>query len=355
MQKIALIPAYEPGEELPEITRRLCVSGFLPVVVDDGSGEAYLPVFCRAGFYASLLTHEKNRGKGRALKTGLSFIREEYPDADVIVTLDADGQHSVEDALRVSGEALRSRGALVLGCRNFENGVPARSFLGNSITRLVYRLSTGRRVSDTQTGLRAFTPDLIPFLLSVEGERYEYEMNVLLECSRREIPMKEVPIQTIYLDGNSASHFNTLRDSFRVYREIFKFAASSFIGFITDYGVYSLLAYLTTGLGAPGIPISNISARAVSAAVNFTINRKLVFKSEVSPVKAAAQYFTLAACILAGNTLLLSYLVNDLGANRYLAKLLTEVTFFSVSWIVQKFVIFRKKRPADGKTGVRTE
>ena len=353
MQKrefIALIPAYEPADTLPALAEKLLDAGFLTVVVDDGSGGNFNEVFEKtAGFVSKVLVHEVNRGKGAALKTGLSYIKENFSDDSVIVTLDADGQHSVEDAGRVVEAAALSKGELVLGCRSFREGVPVRSLFGNTMTKLVYRLSTGIRVSDTQTGLRAFGMELLPFMLSISGERYEYEMNVLLECSRNRIPIREVRIRTIYIDNNAGSHFATFRDSFRVYREILRFAASSFSCFLIDYGLYSLLAVLTAGMGAAvSVPLSNITARIVSSVVNYALNKTLVFRHRGKVTRSAAQYFTLVAVILAGNTVLLSFLAEGAGINKFAAKLITELIFFTLSWLVQRFLIFRKEPPGNG-------
>lgn len=342
--RIALIPAYEPGEKLAELAKQLSEAGFHSVVVDDGSGEGFQEVFCKTMPYATVLTHEINRGKGCAIKTGIAYIHENFPESSVVVTVDADGQHSVEDAIRVCDAVLKNKNALVLGCRSFKDGTPIRSWFGNTLTKFVYRLSTGVNVSDTQTGLRAFSAEQLPFLLSVAGERYEYEMNVLLECSREKIPIKEVEIKTIYFDNNSGSHFNAIKDSFRIYKEIFKFSASSFAGFLVDYGLFSLLSVLTGGLGpAVSVPLSNVLARIVSATVNYTINKTLVFKCKGNVGKTAIEYFALAAVILVGNTLLLSYLTDSVGINKYLAKILTEMVFLSLSWLAQKFLIFRKR------------
>jgi putative flippase GtrA len=214
--------------------------------------------------------------------------------------------------------------------------------MGNAITRGVFRLSTGVRVWDTQTGLRAFDSTLLPIMQAVKGERYEYEMNMLLDCARMGIPIHETTIETVYINGNSGSHFNVLRDSALIYGEIFKFAASSFTGFLVDYGLYSLLVLTTAGLGTASVPLSNVTARIVSASVNFTINKKLVFKSDASALRTGAQYFALAACILCGNTFLLSWLVNGLGVNRFAGKIVTEITFFTISWFAQKFIIFKR-------------
>ena len=342
-KKIALVPAYEPGDTLLPLLRQLREAGFATLVVDDGSGAAYQNLFDAAREYADVYSYLPNRGKGFALKKGFSILAERFgPDATV-VTLDSDGQHSVQDAARVWQEADAHRDALVLGVRSFGKSTPARSRFGNAVTRFIYRLSTHQRVSDTQTGLRAFYLGLLPFLANVDGDRYEYEMNVLLACPRWRIPIREVPIETIYTDNNRGSHFRTFRDSWLVYGNFVKFAASSFTGFLIDYGLYSLLVVGLSGLGAASIPVSNVTARVVSAASNFAINKHFVFQNRDSVVKTGSEYFLLAACILAGNTLLLSFLVNGLGCNKFAAKLVTEATFFTLSFLGQRFWIFRKK------------
>lgn len=340
----ALIPAYEPGAVLIDLARQLKLAGFSVVIIDDGSGPGYDAIFNTAKSYAAVLSYPDNCGKGHALKTGLSYIAGQDSADGVVITLDSDGQHRVEDVIRVGEDALARKDCLVLGSRRFGKNTPARSQFGNSVTRFVFRLSSGKKVYDTQTGLRAFGCSMIPLMCSIQGERYEYEMNVLLNCARRGISLREIEIETVYFDNNSGSHFNTFTDSFRVYGEIIKFAASSFTGFLVDYGLYSLLVALTAGLGTSvSIPISNISARIVSATVNYSLNRKFVFKNEDSAVKTMTMYFVLAACILAGNTFFLSFLVGTLHANKYLAKIITEITFFTASWLFQKYLIFRKK------------
>jgi putative flippase GtrA len=129
----------------------------------------------------------------------------------------------------------------------------------------------------------------------------------------------------------------------RRYGGFLKFAASSLIGFVADYGMYSLLVFLTRGLGGLCIPLSNIAARILSATLNFWINKRLVFCNRDRELLAGAKYAALAACILAGNTALLSFLVNSLGINQFVAKPLAEVTFFLVSWFVQKTFVFKKR------------
>jgi len=342
--RIALIPAYEPEPVLLKLLAELRNADFAVVIVDDGSGSDYSKLFHQAGQMAEILTNKQNCGKGSALKTGLQYILNQFSVHDTVVTMDADGQHSVRDAVRVCEEAEQYTDSLILGSRALRENVPLRSRFGNGVTRFVYRLATGLNVHDTQTGLRAFHADMIPVLLKISGDRYEYEMNELLLFARKKRPIREVEIATIYLNNNQSSHFNTTKDSCRIYKEIFKFSASSFFCFLLDYGLFSLLTVVTAGMGTIGIPVSNLASRIVSASANYTLNRRLVFKSKNDGLRSALSYFALAAVILAGNTLILTTLVSHLGMNRYLAKILTEVLFFTLSWLVQRSVIFKRKR-----------
>lgn len=361
---IALIPAYEPDQKIKTIAADLKKRGLDIVIVDDGSGPEYRELFEELESIATVLTHDQNRGKGAALKTGMRYINKYMAYTEsvltasgsqtvsgrdaVIVTVDADGQHLPEDVQRVAEIAAARHDALVLGSRALEEDVPVRSRFGNSVTRHVYSAATGVRVHDTQTGLRAFHRSLIPRLLEIEGERYEYEINMLLKLAAEGVPIIEERIETVYEDNNSGSHFRTFRDSFRVYREILKFSASSLASFAIDYGMYALLLAATGAAGiANGLIISNIGARLVSGAANYTLNRKLVFRSRTGFAKSAAQYFALAAFILAGNTIVLSTLAGTLGINSLIAKLITEAVFFVISWTVQKYVIFFREEGAD--------
>lgn len=337
---IALVPAYEPdGAILPDVLKQLKAENFSVVVVNDGSGPDYDDVFTECAAYATILVHEVNRGKGAALKTGFTYIQEHFDETGVVVTLDADGQHAVSDALNLCEIAQQRPDALILGSRELKKDIPLRSFLGNTITRGVYRLSTGLKVYDTQSGLRAVSYAMLPKLLEIQGDRYEYEMNVLLEFARDRIPIQEIAIQTIYTDNNAASHFDTVRDAYRVYKEILKFSASSFLGFIIDYIMFSLLFLISANL-----LVSNIGARVVSATANYNLNRRFVFQSKNSVAKSATQYFLLAAVILVGNTCVLELLVNYCGLHQLLAKIVTEIIFFTLSWTVQHFVIFRREK-----------
>ena len=361
---IALIPAYEPDKKIKGLIDELIEKGFDIVVVDDGSGPDFAELFEELSRKATVLTHSENRGKGAALKTGLNYINKYMAYTEsvltpagavtvsgrdaVIVTVDADGQHLPDDVRRVAEISAQRRDALVLGSRALSEDIPARSRFGNTVTRQVYSAATGIHIHDTQTGLRAFHRSLIPRLLKIEGDRYEYEINMLMQLASEGVPIIEERIETVYENNNSGSHFRTVRDSFRVYREILKFSASSLASFAIDYGMYALLLAVTGAAGiANNLIISNIGARLVSGTANYIMNKRLVFRSRTGFARSAAQYFLLAAFILAGNTIVLSTLAGTLGINRFAAKLITEVIFFAISWTVQKYVIFFREESDD--------
>lgn len=133
-----------------------------------------------------------------------------------MVTADADGQHAPADILRVARRLMEHPDALVLGAREFPAHIPLRSRFGNVLTRLVFLVFTGKLLRDTQTGLRGWPAAQCRDSLRVPIQGYDFGLEDPA-CGGRGGAIEEVGIETIYLDGNRASHFNPLRDSFRIY------------------------------------------------------------------------------------------------------------------------------------------
>lgn len=214
MDNIAiLIPAYQPDEKLVGLVAALRETFTHVVVVDDGSTEGEDAFTAVGGRVDIVLKHETNRGKGAALKTGLAWIRENLPDIAGIVTADADGQHRPDDICRIAEATATHRGGLVLGVRTFEGPIPFRSRWGNGWTRILFRLLTGLAIRDTQTGLRGIPVDLLDRMIALRGDRYEYETRMLVDARHHPSPPLQLPIQTVYLEGNQASHYRPLRDT----------------------------------------------------------------------------------------------------------------------------------------------
>lgn len=340
-----LIPAYKPDMKLVELCSQLLThEGLKIVVVDDGSGEEYKPVFDALDKRVHLISYPVNKGKGGALKTGIRYIYSELPDCERLVTADADGQHVFTDIEKVIAKSEECPGTLVLGGRRFdENNVPFRSRAGNAVTRFVFRVATGLNVYDTQTGLRGFDRQCMEKFMNVEGDRYEYEMNMLLKAAEDVIPVHEVTIKTVYLEENKSSHFNALKDSFRIYKSILKFAASSFIAFLIEYVVFLVLH------GFLAKEIANVIARAVSSMVNFYVNHEIVFKSKEKLWKAAIKYFSLVAVMLVFDTLVLKFFMEVCHIPGWLAKPMTMTLIFFLNYPIQrKFVYKRQDRQKNG-------
>ena len=341
--RVALVPSYEPDFVLLDVVKELLANGFSVVVVNDGSGPKYDGIFAQLPKEVKLLSYETNHGKGYALKHGFNYIKDNYNNDTVVVTLDSDGQHKVSDALKIIEECEKEENTLVLGSRFFDKTAPFKSRFGNFMARASFLLTTRHKIYDTQTGLRAFKVGLLEMLISIKGDRYEYEMNVLLEAIRKKVPIKEVKIETIYLNNNAGTHYNPLKDTLKIFKEVLKFSASSLIGFLVDYAAFTLLTLIPVDW-AYWLIACNIIARVISASVNFTINYKIVFKSEAKVWKAILKYTGLALFILGCNTLFLWLLVNQAGMNQYVAKIIVEVTMFIVSWIVQRLFVFRRSK-----------
>jgi glycosyltransferase involved in cell wall biosynthesis len=332
-----LIPAYNPDELLLGLVESLIQSGIRDIiVVNDGSRPECGSIFAalERKEHCHVLHHATNLGKGRAIKTGLNFFYLMFKDAPGIVTADADGQHTAHDISMIVEAFLNAPKALVMGARKFDKKVPLRSLVGNTLTKYVFRLLVGAKISDTQSGLRCIPRYAIPLLLNLEGEKYEYEMNVLIATKTNEIPVVEREIDTIYLDDNRSSHFNPLVDSMRIYFLLLRFFFSSIFASSVDFLVFSVAFYLCNN-----VLMSIICARAVAGNINFFINRKLVFRSSAHVAIAILKYYSLLVAMAAVASLAIKALA-DAGMNVILAKALTETLLFIASFSIQRDYIF---------------
>ncbi len=338
---IALIPAYEPGPRLVDVVTglRQCAPWLTVLAIDDGSGPQFDAVFDaaeRAG--AEVIRYSTNRGKGHALKVGFRHILRAYPGQDVVCA-DSDGQHSTTDIVRVAERIRGSDGAMVLGGRHFTGAVPLRSKIGNLVARHAFESTTGSVIRDTQTGLRGFPSAMLPWLVSIKGERFEYELNMLLGSSANHARIDELDIDTIYLEHNVSSHFRPIADSLRVMLPLLLFAVVSFASFLVDVIGLQLLFTATGSLLA-----SVVGARLVSGSMNFMLNRRLVFRAQSSGHGRgdALRYVVLALALVAASYLLLTALTG-LGVALVPAKLLTDATLYVLSFLVQRRFVFARR------------
>lgn len=357
MGKIAIvIPAYEPDERLLELLADLDANNMGPVyVVDDGSGFEYQTIFRKAQSIIErrdgvLLTHEKNRGKGRALKTAFDFILKNDKDVVGVVTADSDGQHTCACINRVIDAANANRESVILGVREFDKeGIPWKSRFGNNLTEAIFKYITGVHISDTQTGLRGIPRAYMEELLTLKGERFEFEMRMLLDCVEKR-KIVEVPIETIYdSKDNHQTHFNPLKDSVRIYsilgEKFFKYIVSSLSSSILDLILFSILCvWLKDSQPVFYVTIATIVARIFSAAYNYLINYKIVFRSKENIGISAAKYFALAGVLMLCSAALVTGIVKVFPVGlEFVFKLLVDTMLFFVSYAVQQRFVFKQR------------
>lgn len=348
-----IVPSYDPDEKLGSVIRDLEDSGFDDIIlVNDGSHENCLKYFPSPADHPALtlLTHEVNRGKGAALKTAFEWFLKNRPGREGVVTADGDAQHRVCDILGCAEDMLAS-GELVLGVRDFSRpDVPPRSRMGNRITSTVFLVLCGLRVSDTQTGLRAFPAATLPDLCRVSGDRYEYETNMLLALKGFGIKYRERKIETVYIEENQTSHFRPVRDSLRIYALILKFLLSSGAATIIDLLLFYLLYKFLplTGFKVAWLTLeATVAARICSSLVNFAINRGVVFKSDGNIWLSLLKYYAVAIPIMlcsAGGVTLIGYL---LGANapigRTIFKMIVDTLLYFVGFRLQREWVFDQR------------
>jgi len=331
------IPAWEPEPVLAEIVRDLVERGCRTVVVvDDGSSSERQPIFAECAQLpgVTVLRHAVNLGKGRALKTALNFVLAEHPECTGVVTADADGQHTVTDVERIARALSASGRRAVLGARTLRRDVPLRSRFGNGVTRYVFRFLTGRSISDTQTGLRGLPASALPALLALPGERYEYEMTMLAHLCRSGWPPIEIPIETVYLEGNRSSHFDPIRDSMRIYFVLLRFYASSLIAAAIDFVMFSLCYAVTHNI------LASMVVGRVSSIVNYLLNRRFVFQSETPVAGSVWRYYALVAVLAAAAFAAIRAESLYLGWNVMAAKIATETLLSLASFALQRIFVF---------------
>ena len=257
----------------------------------------------------------------------------------VTVTLDADGQHLTSDVLAVASAALSQEVPVtVLGIRKFIGDIPLRSRFGNELTQWVFWKLSGVRVRDTQTGLRAFPAEVLPRLQEIQGDRYEYEMNVLLNLVKSNFPIIEIPIKTVYLDGNNSSHFRPLLDSIRIYAVLLRDAFLGLSSFGLDIAFFNIFLLLTGS-----VFIATYTARLFSGTYNFVGNKFFVFRrlGTQSLKRQLAGYILLAAVLAFASSVLVTVLVQKLELNPTLCKVAVDLSLYVCSFLARRYLVFR--------------
>lgn len=344
---VLIIPSYKPDKEIMmEFILEAKKKFKNIVIVDDGSGEEY------QDFYKQLeneqlvvLRHYVNYGKGRAIKTAFNYVLNEYKNIVGTITADCDGQHYIKDIIKCAESLRKNPDKLVIGTRNFnEKQVPFRSRYGNKLTRGIFGTFVGIRITDTQSGLRAFGKETMIKFLNVPGERYEYETNVLIECKEKNIGIEEVLISTVYIRNNSLSHFNPIKDSLMIYKLFIKYILTSLSSFILDILLFSIIVNLIPKINLgiiTEVVIATVIARIISSIYNFVINAKMVFKNKNK--KSMIKYFTLVVVQMLISAFCVSEFFKLVNMNLTVIKVIVDIIIFVVNFIIQREWVFKNK------------
>lgn len=344
---VIIIPSYKPETEIMmEFIKKVKNNFKNIVVVDDGSGKEYRDFFDNLQNEGIVvLRHYINFGKGRGIKTAFNYVLNNYPNVLGVVTADCDGQHYIEDIIKCAEKLRENPEKLVIGYRNFdEKQVPFRSRFGNKITRTVFNTFVGIKITDTQSGLRAFGKKTMETFLRSAGERYEYETNVLIDCKEKDIEIAEVPISTVYIKNNSGSHFNPIKDSIIIYKLFAKYIISSLSSFIVDILLFTLFVKILPEINLKGITeifIATIIARIISATYNFIINSKVVFKNQNK--NSIIKYFILCIIQMFISAFAVSELFKVLNMDSTLIKVIVDTIIFLINFVIQREWVFKKK------------
>lgn len=351
---IVVIPALDPEPSLTDYAQALLDRGVTRVVVvDDGSGPERQAVFAalEAMDGCAVLRHQRNRGKGRALKTAFAYIRSRSEWAGAaVVTADADGQHAVDDVCAVARAAAEETDRLVMGVRDLGlDHVPTRSKMGNRVTSWAFHLLYGVRLADTQTGLRGVPWEMLEWCLAIGGERFEYEMNMLIKAAREHVDLRQVSIQVIYFDNNAGSHLRTVRDAWRV-----------FLVLISGLGWYTAAAALSAAADVLSFwlcsavifrPLSDLAcywwstltARALSSSINYTLNRRYVFGSRPRRRTLARYYCLWLGQLMCSYLLLVAITLLFPALPPVIGKALADILLAIFSYQIQLRWVFREE------------
>lgn len=342
-----VIPSLNPDEKLIALISRLMIhTGKVEqpiILVNDGSARKYDTIFSkiRTQFKVTVLQHDVNLGKGRAIKTAINYIMKHMPMAIGMITIDSDGQHTVDDMMKCTDKFLEKPKNLILGTRLFDNNVPFRSKFGNILTAKCTQMTIGVKVTDTQTGLRVIPKQYFDILLNMIGERFEFEMNMILEAATYGIEITEVPIKTIYIADNRSSHFRVIHDSISIYALFIKYIFGAIGSFLIDIVVFAVMMVLLSTVSTWAVFIAAIISRLTSSIANYYINKSIVFKNNNR--LSFVNYYLLVVTQLIVSTLLVIFLQHYLAKlNVVIIKIAVDSLLFIISYQIQKNVVFKR-------------
>lgn len=345
-----VIPAYQPPAHFVDTVDRLRKAGFVDiVVVDDGSGTEYREIFAQAEqLGCTVLRHSENMGKGAALKTAFSHLAS-LPHTPDVLTVDCDGQHRLED-IQTMADAMKAHpNSIVAGCRSFDAAMPRRTRMAGKMVSATLRFLYGIRLPDAQSGLWGISGRLLSALAGLKGQRFEYELNILLFARKRGIELTTVPIRAVYPAG-ADSHFHTVSDSLRVMGQLLwgtvQYSAVAALSAVIDVALYCILVKLLLEQLPLAVRVAGaaVIARTISSLVNYLCNRRLPYMQNSDLRSTLPRYYLLWAVQLLASISGVYAVCRLLHLDEALAKPLVDLVLAVLSYQVQLRWVFAKPR-----------
>ena len=346
---IIVIPSLNPDQRFldfmlslkTEITSN-CSFSIDIIVINDGTNPELLHFYKEAQdiYPFTLLTHATNLGKGRAMKTAINHVLNFYPDIKGVLFADSDGQHLATDCFKCIQLSNQYPDDLILGVRDFnDRNIPTKNKLGNIITRNVFHFLCGIKVSDSQTGLRVIPQNFLEPLMNTQGERFEFEMYMLLATKDFQISIQEQAITAVYEKESYTTHFNPIRDSLKIYAIFLKFLFSGISSFLLDSMLFLLFINLLHGQQSY-IIIATFLARGFSSIYNYMVNHHLVFKSD-NKIGGLIKYYTLVIIQAFISGYLVTQLFHVIVLPEIFIKIPVDLCLFLLNFYLQQTWVFK--------------
>lgn len=209
-----VIPTYNNAGTVARVVADACGYSDTVIVVNDGSTDDTLRILSDIPGIR-LLSYEKNRGKGHALRLALRKARE--LGFDYAITMDADGQHFADDIPVFAERIAEVPDSLLVGARDIEaENMPSGNTFANKFSNFWYKVETGRTLSDTQSGFRLYPLRPLEKMRFIT-RRYEFEVEVIVRAAWKGVNVENVPVKVHYPpEGERVSHFRPLKDFTRI-------------------------------------------------------------------------------------------------------------------------------------------
>ncbi|MDB4037968.1 bifunctional glycosyltransferase family 2/GtrA family protein [Candidatus Thioglobus sp.] len=340
--KIAiLIPTFNPNHNLIDLVKNLSKFNWAEIIIiNDGSYKKSISFFDELKKFKNIniLSHSTNKGKGAALKTGINFINDKFTNLNGLITVDSDGQHIIEDIIKIANEVEYRKNDVIFGVRSFDNKTPFKSMFGNKVTQYLLYLFNGISIDDSQTGLRYLPISIFNELLKLPGTKYEFELECIFAIKKLGYKITQIQIKTVYIDANKNSHFRPFIDSAKIYLVLIRFSFSSFLSFALDITIFVLLiSYLES------IIYATFLARIISGIFNFYLNRNFVFQVNKNNnlIKESIGYILLWLTLVTLSGLIVSSLQGSPAFLIIPFKIIVDLILFFIAFYIQKNFVFK--------------